>query len=160
MYITILATTLYIASLNWLVSSLIALSAIHTLLALLNRPFKLSAKLTARAGAGVGVVGEGERTKKYLKHLPLILSFAVNCSPPHTQRERDTRRYSPVYNFIWVFGSCFYTLLPCYPAHPQQVSLAQQVSFSVSLSLSRSLCVTCAAIWPGIMSSVRYLVPV
>lgn len=58
MYITILATTLYIASLNWLVSSLIALSAIHTLLALLNRPFKLSAKLTARAGAGVAGGGE------------------------------------------------------------------------------------------------------
>jgi len=93
--------------------------------------------------------------------LPLILSFAVNCSSTHTQILLAVQLY-------FILAAVFY--FSSFESHPQQVSLAQQVALnsplslcpSISLSLFPSLfthCVTCAAICCRIMSSVRYLVP-
>lgn len=87
--------------------------------------------------------------------MPLILSFAVNCSS--TQTDTHTLILPCVSTTSFQFWQLF-----LYPAHPQQVSLAQQVVCPLPLSLlfSLTVCVTCAAIWPRIMSSVRYLEPV
>lgn len=90
-----------------------------------------------------------------MKHLPLILSFAVNCSSTQTDTHRHTHTHTPLCLSTTSFQ--FWQLF-LYPAHPQQVSLAQQVVCPLPLSLT--VCVTCAAIWPRIMSSVRYLEPV
>lgn len=131
--------------------------AIHTLLALLNSSFKLSSKLTANNNNKRG----GEQ-QKYLKHLPLILSFAVNCSPTqaHTDRhtQAHTHSYSPVslYNFISVLAAVF---IPC-SSSAGLISAAGRLPPPSLSALSLAVCVTCAAIWPRIMSSVRYLEPV
>lgn len=131
-----------------------ALSAIHTLLALLNSSFKLSSKLTANNNK------RGGRTTKVFETFAAY--FVICCqlqlhTDTHTQRHTQPHTQAhtplPLYNFISVLAAVF---IPC----SSSAGLISAAGRLPPPSSSLTVCVTCAAIWPRIMSSVRYLEPV
>lgn len=80
----------------------------------------------------------------------------LSTAAPH--RQTHTHSHSPVsfYNFISVLAAVF---IPC-SSSAGLISAAGRLPPPSLSPLSLAVCVTCAAIWPRIMSSVRYLEPV